>query len=62
MGFGGQTFPTGINPKVNSIARLEFELAYYDVIGGAHGVMVIVEVSRHDDTSSNPGQGWLQFT
>ena len=26
-------FPEGINPKVNSIARLEFELANYDVAG-----------------------------
>ena len=25
------TFPNGISPKVNIIARLEFELAYYDV-------------------------------
>ena len=25
------TFPKGISPKVNVIARLEFELAYYDV-------------------------------
>ena len=27
---GVQTFPKGIYPKVNVIARLEFELAYYD--------------------------------
>ena len=26
------TFPKGISPKVNVIARLEFELAYYDVV------------------------------
>ena len=25
------TFPKGISPKGNIIARLEFELAYYDV-------------------------------
>ena len=25
-------FPKSISPKVNVIARLEFELAYYDVI------------------------------
>ena len=25
------TFPKGISPKVNVIALLEFELAYYDV-------------------------------
>ena len=24
------TFPKGIGPKVNVLARLEFELAYYD--------------------------------
>ena len=24
-------FPKGISPKVNVLARLEFELAYYDV-------------------------------
>ncbi len=27
---GVHTFPEGICPKVNVIARLEFELAYYD--------------------------------
>ena len=27
---GVQTFPKGICPKVNVIARLEYELAYYD--------------------------------
>ena len=27
---GVHTFPKGIYPKVNVIARLEFELAYYD--------------------------------
>ena len=27
---GVHTFPMGICPKVNVIARLEFELAYYD--------------------------------
>ena len=27
---GVDTFPKGISPKVNVIARLEFELAYYD--------------------------------
>ena len=27
---GVHTFPKGICPKVNVIARLEFELAYYD--------------------------------
>ena len=26
------TFPNGICPKVNVIARLEFELAYYDSV------------------------------
>ena len=25
-------FSNGINPKVNSIVQLEFEIAYYDVI------------------------------
>ena len=28
---GVYTFPKGISPKVNVIAWLEFELAYYDV-------------------------------
>ena len=27
---GVHTFPNGICPKVNIIARLEYELAYYD--------------------------------
>ena len=27
---GVHTFPKGICPKVNVIARLEYELAYYD--------------------------------
>ena len=27
---GSNTFPKGICPKVNVIARLEYELAYYD--------------------------------
>ena len=33
MGWGKDvhTFPTDISPKVNVIARLEFELPYYDV-------------------------------
>ena len=26
-------FPRGISPKVNAIARLEFELSYHDVTG-----------------------------
>ena len=29
---GVHTFPKGICPKVNIIARLEFELAYYDSV------------------------------
>ena len=29
---GIHTFFKGISPKVNVIARLEFELAYYDII------------------------------
>ena len=29
---GGHTFPWGISPNVNAIERLEFELAYNDVI------------------------------
>ena len=28
---GGDNFPLVINPKVNVLARLEFELGYYDV-------------------------------
>ena len=28
------------------------------LLGGARGVMVIVEGNEHDDTSSNPGQDW----
>ena len=32
------------------------------LLGGAHGVMVIVIGNGHDDTSSNPGQDWLHFT
>ena len=28
-----RTFPKGISPKVNVIARLGFELAYYDSAG-----------------------------
>ena len=31
-------------------------------IRGTHGVMVIITGNRHDDTSSNPGQGFLHFT
>ena len=31
MDKGVHAFPKGINPKVNVIAQLEFELAYYDV-------------------------------
>ena len=30
--------------------------------GGARGVMVIVAVYGHSDTSSNPGPDWLHFT
>ena len=26
-----RTFPNGINPKINAIARLDFELMYFDV-------------------------------
>ena len=32
------------------------------VIGGAHGVMVLIVGSGHGDTSSNPGWDWLHFT
>ena len=31
-------------------------------MGGAHGVMVIVEGNGHGDTNSNPGRGRLHFT
>ena len=31
-------------------------------IGGARGVMIIVAVCGHDDTSSSPGRAWLHFT
>ena len=31
MDKGLHTFPIGISPKVNVVAGLEFELAYYDV-------------------------------
>ena len=30
--------------------------------GGARGVMVIVVGIGYDDTSSNPGRDWLNFT
>ena len=52
---GVNTFLKDIRPKVNVIARLEFELAYYNISGGARGVIVIVVGNRHGDTSSNPG-------
>ena len=32
------------------------------IIGGALGVMVIVVVNGHGDTSLNPGRDWLHFT
>ena len=32
------------------------------ILGGAHGVMVIVVGNGHSDMSSNPGQDWLCFT
>ena len=32
------------------------------LLGGAHGVMVIVAWNEHGDTSSNPGRDWLHFT
>ena len=31
MGEGLHTFPKGISPKMNAIARLKFELANYDI-------------------------------
>ena len=34
----------------------------YSHIGGARGVMVIVEKNGHDDSSSNPGRELLHFT
>ena len=44
----------------------KFELIYYDatvyLLGGAHGVMVIIIGNGHGDTSSNPGRDWLHFT
>ena len=40
---GGGTLQKGIRPEVNIIARVEFELAYYDVIvkNVKGGVLVI---------------------
>ena len=38
-------FPKGIIPKVNFIARLEFELTYYDV--------VVQHVSHHNRNSTD---------
>ena len=35
---------------------------YKIYLGGAHGVMVIIDGNGHDNTSSNPGSGWLHFT
>ena len=32
------------------------------ILGGAHGVMVIVAGIGHGDMSSNPGRDWLHFT
>ena len=37
-------------------------LTNYNLLGGAHSVMVIVVGNGHGDTSSNPGQDWLHFT
>ena len=42
---GVHTFPKGICPKVNVIARPEYELAYYD--SAVQGISVLA--ARHDD-------------
>ena len=31
------------------------------ILGGAHGVMVIIVGNGHGDMSSNPGRDWLHF-
>ena len=64
-----------ISPKVNLIARPEFELVYYVVAvhhrgasnkiytyGGVRGVMVTVVRNGHGDASLNPRRGCLHFT
>ena len=38
------------------------EIKWYQSIGGARGVIVIVVGNGHGDTSSNPRRDWLHFT
>ena len=47
-----------MNDETSNIWQIE---KTHQPIGGARGVMVIVVVNEHGDTSSNPGLGWLLF-
>ena len=61
-------FRKDISPKVNVIAQLEFELAYYDVTAkhvSRYATMSSfspIVGNSHGDSSSNPGQCCLHFT
>ena len=46
------TYPKGINPKVNVIAWLEFELAYYDAV---------VYHANHSASGTSPIYQWRNF-
>ena len=35
---------------------------YFNQLGGARGVIVIVVGNGYGDSSSNPGRDWLHFT
>ena len=44
------------------IGKYSTYLTISQFIGGACGVMAIIEGYGHGDTSSNPGPDWLYFT
>ena len=48
-----------VNKQPFSFIKFKY---YYQNIGGARGVMVIVVGNEHDHTSSNPGRDRLHFT
>ena len=54
------SFTWNISLRVIVTVLQDSELLSYD--GDVRGVMFIVVVNEHDDSSSNPGQDWLQFT
>ena len=70
-GKGIHTFSKGINPKLNVIARLECELAYFDVQSSMLATKPLKQTDHFNfgmvtdlvgklciQTSCRPGEGW----